>query len=702
MKPVVTFAVPRSFPPYHSIGKDGRVTGFAIDVAKAIESRIGIEFRYQIHENWASIFAALKDGGADALANIGISPKRAGFLSFSLPYDTLRISYFVRATDTSTKTSDQLANAKIGVVEVNKARALLEKQGHPNLAIYPSLSDAMFALISSQVDAIAYPENIALKAARDAGVDNRLRIVEPALAEVKRAMAVRKGNSVLLTKFNKALAGFAQTEEFQEIYRKWFGAPTPFWNTSRVAFLVAAVVALSLLIFLAFRNWSAKQFTAQLQQTISGREAAQRELEETQANLQKLVTEQTAELRLEITERKEIHETLQENERRIRGIVESAADGIITTDLAGTILDINTAAEKIFGHKAKDVLGQNVGIMIPGNDTSKRDEYIREHLMGPAPSVTGHRREGEGLHRDGSVFPIEVSLSRADTRRRKLFTGIIRDITERKKAETELREAHELLKSTQDELVQSEKMASLGGLVAGVAHEINTPVGIGVTAASHLRKQTEELLERFKSGKMTKSDFENFLQNADESTRMTLANLERASNLIRSFKQVAVDHSSEEKRRINLTDYINEVLTSLAPKLKQSQHEVTVGGDTSINFESFPGAISQVITNLVMNSLTHAYAPGEPGRITITAAQEDTRAVLKYNDDGKGMDAETVEKIFDPFFTTKRGQGGSGLGMHILYNLITQTLSGSVTCRSEPGQGAEFTITLPLVNGGTT
>ncbi|MBT5665900.1 MAG: transporter substrate-binding domain-containing protein, partial [Rhodospirillaceae bacterium] len=165
LKPVVTFAVPRSFPPYHSIGKDGRVTGFAIDVAKAIESRIGIEFRYQIHENWASIFAALKDGGADALANIGISPKRAGFLSFSLPYDTLRISYFVRATDTSTKTSDQLANAKIGVVEVNKARALLEKQGHPNLAIYPSLSDAMFALISSQVDAIAYPENIALKAA---------------------------------------------------------------------------------------------------------------------------------------------------------------------------------------------------------------------------------------------------------------------------------------------------------------------------------------------------------------------------------------------------------------------------------------------------------------------------------------------------------------------------------------------------------
>ena len=701
VKATVTFAVPRSFPPYHLIGEDGRATGFAIDVAKAIESRIGIKFRFQIHENWKGVFSAIKEGRADALANVGISPNRASFLSFSQPYDTLKISYCVRTTDTTTASSDQLATAKIGVVDVNKARTLLEQKGHPNLVVFPSLSDALFALISSQVDAIAYPENMALKAARSAGVDHRLRIVTPALAEVKRGMALQKGNTALLAQFNKALSEFIPTDEFRDTYKKWFGAPTPFWNTLRVVYLVGAIVVVSLLIFLTFRNWSTKRFTRQLQQTITERETAQHELEETQANLQKLVAEQTAELRLEVAERKEIHETLQENERRIRGIVESAADAIITTDLSGTILDINTAAEEIFGHKAKDAIGQNVGIMIPGNDTSKRDEYIREHLMGPAQSVIGNRREGEGLRRDGSVFPIEVSLSRTDTRRRKLFTGIIRDITERKQAENELRQAHELLKSTQSELVQSEKMASLGGLVAGVAHEINTPVGIGVTAASHLRKQTEALLERFKSGEMTKSDFETFLHDADESTRMTLANLERASNLIRSFKQVAVDHSSEEKRRINLTDYINQVLVSLAPKLKQSRHKIIVGGDNDINYETFPGAISQVVTNLVMNSLTHAYAPGDAGRIMITTTQEDGQIVLTYSDDGNGMEAETVQKIFDPFFTTKRGQGGSGLGMHILYNLITQTLNGSVACRSEPGQGAEFKITLPLKIGET-
>ena len=698
-KLTVTIAVHRSFPPYHSMGKDGRVTGFAIDVAKAIESRIGVAFQYQIHDRWKDIYAAMKDGRADALINIGITPKRAEFLSFSQPYDTLKISYFIRASDTATKTSKQLATAKTGVVETNRARTLLQKTRHPDLVLFQSFSDALFALISSQVDAVAYPENIGLKSARAAGIEDRLRIVEPALAEVKRGMAVRKGNTALLAQFNKALGDFVPTEEYRDIYKKWFGAPAPFWNTMRVVYLIASTVFIFLVIFLLVRNWSAKRFTAQLQQTVTERDTAQRELEETHANLQKLITEQTAELRLEIAERKEIHETLQANERRIRSIVESAADGIITTDMAGTILDINAAAGEIFGHNAKDVLGQNIGLMIPDNDTSKRDAYIQQYLMGPAKFVIGHRREGVGLHSNGTVFPIEVSLSRADTRRGKLFTGIIRDITERKRAENELREAHELLKATQDELVQSAKLASLGGLVAGVAHEINTPVGIGVTAASHLRKKAEELLEHFKSGKMTKRDFENFLQDADESTHMTLANLERASNLIRSFKQVAVDHSSEEKRRINLTDYINEVLTSLAPKLKQSQHNITVNGDTAIYFESFPGAISQVITNLVINSLTHAYAPGDTGRITINITREDACAVLKYSDDGKGMGPETVAKIFDPFFTTKRGQGGSGLGMHILYNLVTQSLGGTVTCSSEPGQGAEFTITLPLKNG---
>ncbi|RAV20627.1 sensor histidine kinase [Paenibacillus contaminans] len=260
----------------------------------------------------------------------------------------------------------------------------------------------------------------------------------------------------------------------------------------------------------------------------------------------------------------------------------------------------------------------------------------------------------------------------------------------------QLQNALETLQTTQKQLVQSEKMVALGGLVAGIAHEINTPLGIGVTAISYMDQRTKDIISLYAQNKMKKSDLDAYLQTADETTSIIMSNLLRASELIRSFKQVSVDQSSEAKRRFKLKSYIEEVLLSLNPRLKKTKLCVTVvcpQGDFEV--DGYPGAISQIVTNLVMNSTIHAYEPDQIGTIRIDIQKLEGLLRISYSDDGKGMSAETAGKIFDPFFTTNRGGGGTGLGMNVVYNIVTQTFGGTIRCESELGKGTSFIIDIP-------
>jgi len=342
-----------------------------------------------------------------------------------------------------------------------------------------------------------------------------------------------------------------------------------------------------------------------------------------------------------------------------------------------------------------EVMGKNVKMLMPDPDQSKHDDYLLSYTQNQQATMIGIGREVMGQRKDGSVFPMDLAVSEVVFNEEKTFVGIIRDITDRKEAEQKLTTTLEQLQETQAELVEAEKMASLGGLVAGVAHEINTPIGVGVTASSHLKEKTDHLAKLMESGLMKKSDLQSFLKTAQQSTAIVSANLHRASDLIRSFKQVAVDQSSEEARTINLLGYIDEVLVSLAPKFKHTKYHVEMEGDNDIEFNSYPGAISQIVTNLLMNSIIHAFDEGAKGKINIHASKENGVIKLKYSDDGKGMPEEVRRKVFEPFFTTNRGSGGSGLGMHILFNLITQKLKGTISCESAPGHGTSFHISIP-------
>lgn len=275
------------------------------------------------------------------------------------------------------------------------------------------------------------------------------------------------------------------------------------------------------------------------------------------------------------------------------------------------------------------------------------------------------------------------------------------EIVEERTAELEntnrrLKEALENLKKTEQKLILSEKSAALTNLVAGMAHEINTPIGICVTAVSFLQEKNSELNDLYMSGTMKKSDFEKYLNLITETTNSTLLNLNRASNLIRSFKLVAVDQSNEEKRTFNMKHYIEDILLTLKPELKKRKHEIKLNCAEDFIVNSYPGTISQIMTNLVMNSLIHGYDEGEKVTLSFNITKGNNHILFEYTDDGKGIKKEIQGKIFDAFFTTKRGNGGTGLGLHIVYNLVTQTLGGTINCESEENMGTAFTITIPL------
>ncbi|CAK0766576.1 hypothetical protein CCP2SC5_30049 [Azospirillaceae bacterium] len=285
------------------------------------------------------------------------------------------------------------------------------------------------------------------------------------------------------------------------------------------------------------------------------------------------------------------------------------------------------------------------------------------------------------------------------------FVTTYTDITARARAESELRaakdrveQALEDLRATQNSLLQAEKMASLGGLVAGVAHEINTPVGIGLTSASTLAVVTEEIRRLYQNDDMSQEEFENYLDMASEAARLMMVNMNRAAELIRSFKQVAVDQTSAERREFELGSYIHEVLLSLKPALKKTPHAVLVECPQALIVDSYPGALSQIITNFVMNALLHAFQGTEVGCLTISVKRmDDDQINLNFTDNGKGIPSEYLSKIFDPFFTTRRSAGGSGLGLHVVYNLVTITLQGKISVESCEGWGTRFSLSFPRV-----
>jgi len=298
----------------------------------------------------------------------------------------------------------------------------------------------------------------------------------------------------------------------------------------------------------------------------------------------------------------------------------------------------------------------------------------------------------------------------------KLSEAFIRDITARKKTEVAMQELNEQLELrvaertkelelSQEKVMHSERLASLGSLVAGVAHEMNTPIGNCVTLASTLQANAKNFAAAIAENRVRRSDMDDFLADIENGHEILVRNLDRAATLVQSFKQVAVDQTSNQRRRFDLKKVLEEDVVTIGPMYKKTPYKMNLLLSPNIAIDSYPGPLAQIITNFVSNSLMHGFNGREQGSMCLEArlVNQDTGQKVNhdcveiiYADDGNGIEQKNLHHIFDPFFTTKLGQGGSGLGLSIVHNLVVGVLGGTLTVESAPDKGCKFKIILPI------
>lgn len=411
--------------------------------------------------------------------------------------------------------------------------------------------------------------------------------------------------------------------------------------------------------------------------------------------------------------------TLRRRELERAGIFDTAPVAMAVVDLApgaGVIIDVNEAWCRLFGHAARDVRGRSGNELALWQDPGVRDVALAQAwgdstvdteawLRRADGSVVLCRVTGRRLSLDGRDYMVWANEDITETRRieralRDLNARLEDRVAERThalaQANDELRGTLEHLRATRNELLRAERLAALGRLVAGVAHELNTPLGNGLMAVSTLRDEAEQFRAGLAQG-LRRSALEGLLASVDQATAIAGRNLQRAGELVTGFKQVAADQTSEQRRSFALDELVREIVLTLQPSFRRTAHEIVVDVAPGVQLDSYPGALGQAVTNLVSNALVHAFE-GRTGQVRIIGRTiEGDQASIIVADDGVGIPADQLGRIFEPFVTSRMGRGGTGLGLNIAHNAVVEILRGRLDVDSTPGQGSRFIIRIPRV-----
>lgn len=419
--------------------------------------------------------------------------------------------------------------------------------------------------------------------------------------------------------------------------------------------------------------------------------------------------------------KEESYALLKENERFLRLLIDNMPNQIFWKDKDLRYIGCNKLFAQLVGFDdPKDLIGLNDFELI--RDSKFAKEYRRDDLsiIEKKESIITKEEEFNTVNgNNGWVLTSKIPINVNDDVQGVL--GFCLDITKIKEQEIkikgfnkqlqieveqrtrELQESNdeletslENLRKTQNKLVESEKLASLGSLVAGVAHEINTPVGIGVTGTSHLKYLNDEISSKYINDEMSEEDFNEYLKSSSDLVKIINSNLNRTADIVKNFKQVAVDQTSEQKRIFKVKEYIRGVLISIESLLKNKNIKIEVQGDESLEVVSYPGFFAQIITNLISNSAIHGFKDLNEGNIFISIKKENSFLSFEYKDNGVGISKDNLNRIYDPFFSTNKENGGSGLGLNIVYNIVTMNLGGSIDCSSKLNEGTQFKVKIPI------
>jgi PAS domain S-box-containing protein len=419
-----------------------------------------------------------------------------------------------------------------------------------------------------------------------------------------------------------------------------------------------------------------------------------------------------------INDVRQSHADLTVQRNQIRLLLDSTAEGIIGSDTMGVITFANQSALEMLGYSTSSLVGQDLHLhfnhahhrgtlardcplfrsVLDGELHHNPDGHLVNSLREPLEVEYWMRPIIDEIGTSGVILTfVDISArKRAELRLQQTLASLDEQVRQRT---IELNQRLEELERTRNELIQTEKMASLGRLVAGFSHEINTPIGVALGGASHIDDGGRELLRLLTEDEVDEEVLSDLLNNMIEASQLTVSNLRRASTLIASFKRTAIDQSSEESRLFDICISVDDVVTSLHNRFKRTEVVIETECESNIQLHGRPGLIDQLITNLLINGLVHAYNDGQvAGTIRLRVYRSGDMIAIDYRDDGCGMDGETRARIFEPFYTTARGRGGSGLGLFICYNIVTNELNGTLQVESEPGVGTRFLVLLPATS----
>ena len=670
--------VPADFPPHYSIDyKTGKPVGFAIDVMDEVARRSGIKVRYVVYPTWSKTLEAMEKGEVLLIPNLGIIAEREVQMNFTSSVETYDIVIFVRKTTTDIKGIEDLDGKEVAVVEENKGLFLMQERGGSKLQIYASQDEAFLSLISGKSDALVYPEPPIKLLLQQTGLADHIKIVGKPLLEIKRGIAVRKGNRELLKKLDDEVKTFIKTPRYEKIYAKWYGKPEPYWTARRVTVFGGGLLAFAIVILVVWRYLSLLRLNKELQAAL--------------------------------TERKKAEKELRESEERYRILYDNVPTMNFTLDTSGNVVSLNQFAVRELGYQPEELIGRPMLDIFYDEDKPALLKQFGEVLQNPGRAYEWEFRK---VHKDGRIVWVrEIACTAKDQKGDIVVLVACQDISERRKLEGQLR--------------QSQKMEAIGQLASGIAHDFNNILTaiIGYASLTQMKLKEDDPLRH---------NIDQILASSERAAHLTQSllafsrkhinnpapvNLNELIKKVEKFLRRVISEDIELKVILNLPvndnapqppDEITPPPSAPPLKLRGGRGSYVSEGEGELTVMADHGQIEQVMMNLATNARDAmpkgGYLTIETGTMEIDEGyikahgygKTGRYALLSVTDSGIGMDEKTREKIFEPFFTTKEVGKGTGLGLSIVYGIVKQH-AGYVNCYSEPGKGTTFRIYLPLI-----
>lgn len=634
----VRVVVPREFPPHYLVDERGAPIGFSVDILNAIAEHSNLNLTYQIENSWPAVFEVMERGLADVIPNLGISDKRLAKYDFSMPIEASPISIFIRKSNVAINHKQDLIDQRVGVVKGNVAVSLLQKEAGIHTVIYADPQNALFALLSGEVNAIVYPQHVMLDIAKAINIDNQIKFIAEPVIEVKRAIAIQKGNKALADQLEYGIKQLMGTEQYQAIYIKWYGEKKSFWSIALIGWGVSGGLLALVLALLIMRYVT--------------------------------ITRLNRQLKISLEEQHSSEKSLTEKEVELNQLIDALPLGLALCKMDGSLLQVNLAYADIIGHSIQDTLKLSYWEVTP-NKFAEDEKRQLDLLL-----TTGHYGPyiKEYIHKDGSMVPVQLTGSLIQRGEEKYIWSVVENISERLMNEDIIR--------------QSQKMEAIGKLTGGIAHDFNNMLSVIlgfsellkgklIGADTKLIKYTDEILNAGERARKLTSKLLDFSRKTPSTTEIV-----NVTNILHGMQHLL---EKTLTAKIKVEEKLVEDLWLVA--LDKGRLEDAVLNICINAMYAMPegGTLTLSTCNIQLaNSDVHnrSIASGDYILLSIT-------------DTGIGMDRETQQKMFDPFFTTK-GTEGTGLGMSQVYGFIHQS-GGNIHVHSELRQGTRIEIYIPRI-----